>query len=351
MKKILMFVVLLLSFAAFSTAVAENETSPEIPGKELSAPVPYPFVDAQVEALVREQLGDSVEVIDAESLGAILELECSHYFIRDLSDIAAMPNLRVLRLGCNANDQPPLGWQGEAVNLDLTPLRSLSGLEHISIAGQMDTVDAEGHYCTIELYGIDDLSPLADLNKLRFVSISRCGISDLSPLSGLKHLESLNLFYNEIGDLSPLSGLSALEYLDIDGNQISDLGPLSGLDRLTTISANSNMISDLAPLANMVQLKYLYLEHNAISDLSPLRRLKALSWLNLRKNDICDISPLRELEWLEWLGLDENRIADIDALTGLVHLDYLSLNRNVIPEDALSRLAFVPELRADGQGF
>ena len=55
---------------------------------------------------------------------------------------------------------------------------------------------------------ITDLTPLADLTKLKVAGFDRNQITDLKPLAGLTDLKILGLGVNQIIDLTPLEGLT-----------------------------------------------------------------------------------------------------------------------------------------------
>jgi len=83
--------------------------------------------------------------------------------------------------------------------------------------------------------GIDDLSFLSGLTKLKYLIIITCGFNDISPLAGLENLEYLEIFHNDIKDLSPLLGLKNLKHLNIGyctGFDISPVLEMTWLERL-----------------------------------------------------------------------------------------------------------------------
>ena len=89
---------------------------------------------------------------------------------------------------------------------------------------------------------IDDLSPLAGLEKLQVVLLDNNQITDLRPLSGLSNLEALNLANNQITDLTPLQTLEGLKELNLSNNQITDLTPLQtpALEGLKELNLSNN---------------------------------------------------------------------------------------------------------------
>lgn len=93
------------------------------------------------------------------------------------------------------------------------------------------------------LHGIWAASNLNSLN------LGDCGIIDISAIANLYGLTYLSLRHNAISDIAPLAGLFQLEILEIDNNSISDISPLSGLCNLKGCSLHNNPIKNYSPLA------------------------------------------------------------------------------------------------------
>ena len=133
------------------------------------------------------------------------------------------------------------------------------------------------------------LTPL-DLN------LDTNSISDISALANLTALDYLSLHDNSISDISALANLTALTTLDLSYNSISDISALENLTALTTLHLSYNSISDVSALENLTALKYLYLDNNSISNVSALENLTSLRALYLNNNSISDYAPLRRLK-------------------------------------------------------
>ena len=98
--------------------------------------------------------------------------------------------------------------------------------------------------------GIDDISFLGDLPKLRLLIISCNLIVDVSPLARLQDLEYVELFKNQIEDVRPLAKLKKLIDLNLSHNLIKDLSPLQTLpklERLWIYNANNYNADDPVP--------------------------------------------------------------------------------------------------------
>lgn len=97
--------------------------------------------------------------------------------------------------------------------------------------GKIDRyLDAQFGYLVkvVELYetSVADLTPLARLERLQYLSIAKTGVKDISPLSKMEHLNFLNLINTRVGDLSPLAGAEKLDILLAENTRVDDLTPL-----------------------------------------------------------------------------------------------------------------------------
>jgi internalin A len=212
---------------------------------------------------------------------------------------------------------------------------------------------------------IEDISPLAGLNRLISLDLSNNQITDISALTGLTALETLVLYNNQIADISALSGLSNLTSLDMEHNKITDITPLSGLTNLKLLELSSNPIADTSALStltgleslslgrvgltaipiltNLPNLTFLDLGVNQITDISGLSGLTSLTIVDLTNNQITAIDALTDLPNLIYIDLQNNQITDISGLSGLPNLIFLILNRNRI--ETLDALSDLPKLR------
>ena len=155
-------------------------------------------------------------------------------------------------------------------------IKNLLGLENAVNLEKLDLNENE----------INDLSPIAKLNKLTKLSLIRNRISDLQPLSELTNLEYLDLYANKIEDISPLAKLTNLKHLDLHNNNeqtgdpvhptisggIKDISVVKNLTKLEKLSLGSNNISDITPIKNLTNIKDLVLGGNHISDYSGLEQ-------------------------------------------------------------------------------
>lgn len=244
--------------------------------------------------------------------------------------------------------------------------------------------------------GDSDILPIAELTKLKNLTLSENRLTSVAPLENLSDLTFLHLGGNNIEDISPLSGLSSLKTLYLDGNPIRDFAPLRALKSLTTLSivdidisedelkslqdalpncsihcdsAVSNPVeitmgtvtfmsdvteldlsdqnlTDITPLCQCKNLVKLILKNNKIEDLTPLMDLPDLTWLSIWNNKVSDIRPLMGLTKLSYLDADANLIRDISTLSELVNMEELWLSYN--PIENIGALKSMTSLRRLG---
>ena len=316
----------------------------------------FAIPDAKLHAAIAGALGkESNALITADEMATLTRLDAPNSGIRDLTGLEFATSLTRLHLGIdkvegryvNSNDISDLTPLAGLANLtwltltdtgvsDLTPLAALTNLTRLSLGDN----------------SIVDLTPLAGLTSMITLELSDNSIADLTPLAGLTNLTQLILSNNSISDLTPLVGLTNLTWLSLGGNSVSDLTPLAGLTSLTDLSLSNNSISDLTPLAGLTSLTWLSLGENSVSDLTPLAELTNLTALFLSNTNVSDLTPLAGLTSLMGLGLENNSISDITPLTSLISLTTLELGDNSISDlISLAGLTNLTELRLENNNI
>ena len=305
-----------------------------------------PFRDPALRDAVAEALGYSDELPASEyDLGALTSLQAEDRGIRDLTGLELATSLEALDLSSFCCWKRSYFEQEVTPNrvTDLSPLAELARLRHLELNGNeiVDISPLAGltgmTYLSLTRNQISDLSPLAELTELEHLNLLSNRISDLLPLTRLTTLFRLNLGENDIVDIAPLADLIKLRDLYLYSNRISDLRPLTALARLTWLTSHENEIVDVGPLAALTELEDLFLGENSISDLSPLVEMTGLKRLGLGDNAIVDFAPLAELTGLTSLSLYSSQLSDLSPLSELVNLRRLQLNDNRISD--LSPLA------------
>lgn len=144
-----------------------------------------------------------------------------------------------------------------------------------SLEGIQDLTELTELYLADNELTNEDLSPLSQLQLLKWLDLSANQLTDFSNLANLPTLTELNVPYNEITRIDGVSQLANLLVLDISDNQVGDedLVELSSLEFLDELYARANQISSLDFLGTMVNLGVVDLSMNKVDDLSPLLTL------------------------------------------------------------------------------
>ena len=275
--------------------------------------VPDPNLRAAIENALGKPAGPPITV---DQMAALTRLKAKNANISDLTGLEHATNLTDLFLGDTHVEGA--GWINTNSIKDLSPLAGLTNLIWLSLNQN----------------NITDLSPLAGLTNLIWLDVGGNNVSDLSPVSGLINLTGLRCWHNNITDISPVSNLLHLTELKLNHNNISNISAVAGLTNLISLRLDNNNITDISPLAGLTNLKTLDLDRNPLSNILALAGLTHLTWLDIWGTPISDISPVANLTKLTTLGLGENNISDISSLAGLTKLTGLYLLRNHITDIA-----------------
>lgn len=239
----------------------------------------------------------------------------------------------------------------ESLELFGRGIESLEGLEHFS---GLKKIDLEDNF-------VKDVSPLAGLTKLEWLSLRNNEITNLSNIK-FETLKDLPLTYlslrhnvvrdseenqTRISDISLLSNFTDLETLDLRDNQIADISPIKDLTKLTYLDISQNPLSDteLSDLIALVDLTYLNLRQTDATNLEVLRNLTKLTYLNIHSNtNLVSLDFLEDLTNLEELVLQNVFVGDnIDVLASLTKLSRINLQNTGITD-----LSVIAALMADG---
>lgn len=153
---------------------------------------------------------------------------------------------------------------------------------------------------------VDGVLTQAEANELTFffqMDEEKETITSLRGLEYCKNLEVLDLAGNAIRDISPVAELTKLKELNLCENQISDISAVSSLTNLTGLFLSNNEISDISALAKLTKLQGLDLMYNQISDISVLSDLTNLGLSNdesdgclyVNNNNISKLPDLKKL--------------------------------------------------------
>ena len=291
-----------------------------IPASSVKAASVVTFPDANLEAAIRDAIGQPTGDIYDDNLTSLVTLDASGLGIVDLTGLEYCTNLTYLNLYSNQTD-------------NLTPLSGLTSLTYLELGSNQ----------------IGDISPLSGLASLTNLGLSSNQISDISPLSGLTSLTSLLLNGNQADNLTPLSSLTSLTSLGLESNEIGDISPLTDMTSLTSLTLYNNQVSDISPLSGLTGLTTLLLSHNQADNITPLAGLTSLTYLYLADDQISDISPLAGLTELTSLDLSSNQIGNIEPLVnnpGMGSGDSLYLYSNPLSNSSID--VYVPTLEGRG---
>lgn len=244
----------------------------------------------------------------------------------DFSSLGALTGLSTITIKNTGLDD--ISW--------MAPLEKLRSLD-ISGCAVTTLRGLEGHVGLYTLTAPDnritDISALSDSEKLQYLNLSGSSVSDLSPLAGCAALTNLNLTGNDISDISPLAGCTSMNNLVLNDMQLTNLDACEAMINLTTLEARNNAITDIGGLINTTQMTTVDLSDNRITDISPIvKNAGKLNSVFLGNNQIADLSPLREASELQMLGIEGNGISSLNALTGLQKLSFLSAGNNRISD-------------------
>ena len=167
--------------------------------------------------------GEAQNLSAISSLSSLEDLELIDCVISDITPLSSLTNLQELDL------------EGNSVT-DLTPLATLTNLERLNLNYQTDPElkkqaiardpASPNQYPEGGLIPgiLEDVSPLASMTNLKYLTLSSNNITDISPLNSLIKLVELNLAGNNITDISSLTALTSLTSLDVANNSIPESG-------------------------------------------------------------------------------------------------------------------------------
>lgn len=290
-------------------------------------------------------LGDNVvsDLRPLRGLRRLRQLNLDNNLVRDITPLAALPQLRHVELSGNPLERSTLSVLSErgvevtyyagtlaigsqrveasirkVLDQPVGPLEEADFLRirELVISGAVETLGGVEYLKNLETLSVrgnrallNDLTPLAELERLRTINIIGAPIVDLRPLRDLSLLTSLRV---SIGRLTTLNGLGRqleLRELILTGNQIREIHELRRLLRLQKLDLASNQIRDIAMLTTLRGITKLNIASNSIVDITPLARMVSLEDVRMAANDIVDIAPLLELDRLKVVSLGNNPLS------------------------------------------
>ena len=183
-------------------------------------------------------------------------------------------------------------------------------------------------YVSLPYQPIEDLSPLANLTKIRYINITGNGkTKDFSFLDKLVNIEELHMRMAKIQNIGALKNFTKLYYLDADSCDISDFSPLSNLVNLKYLNLDKNNFKEdsAEAFSKLVNLEVLNINNKSINyalsiypkkikSIEPLKNLTKLKEFHATGHDISDISILKNMKELTTVFLTGNKVQDLSPI-------------------------------------
>jgi len=301
-----------------TTAVTEAVTLPaETDPPEDTSAARLGITDKALETQIRAAL----ELPEGELTEALLAkkdaLTLTGLELPDLTFLTYFSGLRYLYfVDCTLTDLSALAGLPELIwlSLDSTSLDKPASLAKLEKVNRVALIDSP----------IGDYSVLAGMEKLDTLYLEAMPAADLSALKGCAKLYDLALADCKIGSLAPLGEMPALTSLYIKKqSELADPAAIAGLDGLKLLSLEELPWRDISFVGGMTNLRSLYVDNLPVSDFAFLSKLTRLQDLILRETLLTDLSGLASTHMLNSLIIRHARLTDLSPLashSGLVNL-------------------------------
>lgn len=353
--------------------------------KDFNLNYPVSITDANLNQIIRKEIGKPSGDLYYKDLTGIRELDLSNASIYNLTGIKHLTSLEKLNLsGIKTSDFSELQYLKSLKELNLNNttsynksfLSSLTKLEKLYLSKanvygsdltylkdlvKLTDLDLSDNYISSNLEKLTSLNNLLKLNLK-----GNSSLTSIEPLKNyMKNLVYLNIGYTGITDsgllLSTINTFPKLADLDITNlnldkeinlnQKINFLdknfeeavreilkkysGDIYGRDvrNIEKLELQNKNIADISGIEYFAALKYLDLSNNSISNIKPITSLTNLETLILHNNGIVSITgnnSIASLTGLTNLDLSNNKIANISSLNGLILLKRLDLSNNLI---------------------
>lgn len=221
-------------------------------------------------------------------------------------------------------------------------LQLLTGLQKISFNStgnvSLDFLAFLPEITDISLDGlthVSDFSPLAQLSKLRNLSIqsnSQATNENLIVLNESKSLQSINISNNTgITSLSFLSAIQSLRDITAQNCQyLTNTDGLKNLPNLRNLAFDNSPIQSIAFAQGKTRLRDLSISNTQVTDIRPLQNCGGLARLNISNTHITDISGLSECNSLRRIDASYTPITSTIGFTQLSGLRILDISNTPI---------------------
>ncbi|MDF7636771.1 DUF5011 domain-containing protein [Leuconostocaceae bacterium ESL0958] len=178
----------------------------------------------------------------------------------------------------------------------------------------------------------EQLQPLNQLSKLKFIQLTGLGIQDpkllLHQIQSKQNLETAFFDKNELDNMNAFQGIhmDQLKTLSLAANNITDISVMKDLDlpQLKGLDLSYNQISDVSPItqSKLTSVQVLLADHNRIQNVDAFKdsTFTNLHWLSARDNQIQNIAIMKGLSSrypnLHTYRIDHNEISDTTPMDG-----------------------------------
>jgi hypothetical protein len=168
-------------------------------------------------------------------------LECRDR-LPDLSSLRSVRGLRKLILTCRAagDSLRPIAELPSLRRLELRGCNDISDLDGLQVPPSLENLTLSGFANLISLSGAERWETLKTLELFECLQLS-----DLGPITGMKSLETVGIGIHQVStvDLSPLAELSKLREITLMGHNVFNLTGLQGKrDVMVRVPVNSTLI-------------------------------------------------------------------------------------------------------------
>ena len=142
-----------------------------------------------------------------------------------------------------------------------------------------------------------------------------------------------SLFVQKASLFNSLKKILDIRDLNIPGNtEITNLEPISKLSNLRTMDISHTRIKDIYPVRNLTKLHNLNCSNTHINSVEALIYSMELSILNISNTDIYDIEPISNLDNLIILNISNTEIDNLEAIADMKFLEDLRMRNTLITD-------------------
>jgi len=277
-------------------------------------------------------------VTDLTPIAGLRQLRSLHLSanaVKTLAPLAGLPSLESLTFTCDGRAFA----DHDLVALEsITTLRTLS-LRNCSQITSLHGVERMTNLAAVSLSasGVRDLRPLAPATKMTSLTImaGSGAITDITPLASMTSLSFLSIGGLKAADFTPLRSMSKLRFLDLSRTGIRDLSVLTGMNDLESLSVGANDQVAFATLPSLPNLHMLFAAHTNLRNTQPIASsCPTLQHLHIDQTAVVDLHPLHLLTKLSTMTVAET-VSDQEVRAARKALPQAAITRvgKALPED------------------